>query len=679
MEPEFQQQTQCSSEEEAELLRSVKKFKDGPQDKPVAPPRKQVSYKDSLIGDIPGAYAQAFSFEAVEGTEEESDSELDELVEGMVNVKLSKETKARIRAQWTKALIVKVYGKSVGYSYLTFKLNALWKPSARMDCVNLGHDFFLIKFSEESDYDKVLRGGPWFIGEHFLAIKPWEPYFKASEATFSAVAVWIRLPELPIEFYDPAVLREIGGAIGPVLRIDAYTAMGTRASYARLCIQVDLTKPLIMAVRVGKLRQKVLYEGISSLCFCCGRLGHKLESCNYHVQPTVKTGVVDPAPHEKSQDEGCQLDHPKETNYGEWMLVTKRKKSSQLGRRVGNMNPSQQADISSRSNKGNIGLSNSSQVPYYPELTFQFKAGQTSGAVGSADNNLEPCDFGGLHTQNRHADGAKCSSNVSPSTLSRGKDDLEQRTTLVKGKGKAILPPHDKKISQAIGRKSRKRPNPDPPSRKKSLSPISCPFSTHVPLRSPLSSLTSNGVGDLAQEQSLRHPERDIRADQSCSDGHDGELRRGINGCLEAHHADNSNKRENRGCEAGSSGMGLNPKSMVEVSNRCAINLEGGSTRVERAQEAIGNASLGRIRVGDTGEESDRLQGIGSLPSGEFSHIEVVPNSQPSQEMRPAPVLQGGHSGHPDIHDSVEAGMEGVQGPAEEFGMEHDCHIQNGN
>ena len=236
MEPEFQQHAQSSSEEEAELVRSVKKFKEDSQNESFVPPRKQVSYKESLISDIPSAYAQAFSFDIAEEIEDESDSELDEVVKGMVDVKLSKETKARIRAPWTKALIVKVYGKSVGYSYLTFKINTLWKPSARMDCVNLGHDFFLIKFSDDSDYDKVLHGGPWFIGEHFLAIKPWEPYFKASEATFSAVAVWIRFPEPPIEFYDSSILREIVSAIGPVLRIDSYTAMGTRASYARLCI-----------------------------------------------------------------------------------------------------------------------------------------------------------------------------------------------------------------------------------------------------------------------------------------------------------------------------------------------------------------------------------------------------------------------------------------------------------
>ena len=126
------------------------------------PNRPQVSYKDSLLGDIPSAYAQAFRFERVDEPKMELDTKLDELVEGMVDVKLSQETKSRMRAPWTKALIVKVYGRTVGYSYLTFKLTTLWKPVAKMDCVDLGKDFYLIKFSEDSDYDKVLRGGPYW-------------------------------------------------------------------------------------------------------------------------------------------------------------------------------------------------------------------------------------------------------------------------------------------------------------------------------------------------------------------------------------------------------------------------------------------------------------------------------------------------------------------------------------
>ena len=150
----------------------------------------------------------------------------------MVEVKLSKETFSWIRALWSKALIVKVYGRIVGFNYLTFKINALWKPIAKLDCVNLGNDFFFIRFSNNKDYDKVLKGGPWFVREHFLAIKQWEPYFKASKAKLSSVAMWVRLPKLPIEFYDAVMLREIGSTIGPVLCIDSYTASESRGSYA---------------------------------------------------------------------------------------------------------------------------------------------------------------------------------------------------------------------------------------------------------------------------------------------------------------------------------------------------------------------------------------------------------------------------------------------------------------
>lgn len=84
------------------------------------------------------------------------EAEIEPLTEGMAEVKLSKETKARIKGPWSKVLIVKVYGRSVGFHYPTFKINALWKMKAKMDCVTLGRGFFLIRFSSSDYYDKVL-------------------------------------------------------------------------------------------------------------------------------------------------------------------------------------------------------------------------------------------------------------------------------------------------------------------------------------------------------------------------------------------------------------------------------------------------------------------------------------------------------------------------------------------
>ena len=135
------------------------------------------------------------------------------------------------------------------------------------------------------------------------------------------MAVWIRFPELPIEFYDREVLKEIGSAIRPVLHIDSYTASGLRGSYARLYVQVDLEKPLINMVRIGKCRQAVLYEGISALCFSCGRLGHTQDKCCYSIKQDEKKdegGVVDKG--QESSHESQQS-----SNYGPWMLVTRKR------------------------------------------------------------------------------------------------------------------------------------------------------------------------------------------------------------------------------------------------------------------------------------------------------------------------------------------------------------------
>ena len=52
------------------------------------------------------------------------------------------------------------------------KLLALWKPASRLDYVDLEKDFYLVRFSLKEDHDVVLRKGPWFLGEHFLSIRP---------------------------------------------------------------------------------------------------------------------------------------------------------------------------------------------------------------------------------------------------------------------------------------------------------------------------------------------------------------------------------------------------------------------------------------------------------------------------------------------------------------------------
>ncbi|KAK9986224.1 hypothetical protein SO802_031175 [Lithocarpus litseifolius] len=233
MEVELSTPTQRSSEEEDELRHNVKEFKESNGARSFSQPRKLVSYKDSLVGDIPRAYEQAF-------------------------IKIGRTNMSQ-----------------------TLNWSLCWK--AKMDYVNL-----CSKGDRECDE--------------------------------------------------------------PVLRIDSFTASETRGGYARFCVQINMDKPLITSIRIGRLVQRVMYEGVSSLCFSCGQLGHKKESCYYQVKQATTENEKQTAPRTNETREEVQSD----SNYGPWMIVTRKKTVSRMGRTNGQSKSNQTSHINT---KGNLNLS----------------------------------------------------------------------------------------------------------------------------------------------------------------------------------------------------------------------------------------------------------------------------------------------------------------------------------
>uniref|UniRef100_A0A2N9FS20 CCHC-type domain-containing protein n=1 Tax=Fagus sylvatica TaxID=28930 RepID=A0A2N9FS20_FAGSY len=313
-----EREVERSVEEEDSVRRSTKKKKDshppgnsseveGSFRSPSTNPSYGPSYKDKLLGEIPGAYEQAFFGTTMDDDRDITDEEDVEPVEGEAVV----------------------FGRSVGYLFLVNKLRSLWRNFGEFSCVDLGYGFFLVRFESKDDFESILKGRPWFIGDHFLSVRPWVPDFKPSEASVSSIAVWIRLPELPVEYYDKGPLLLIGGSISPVLRVDYNTASGSRGRFARICIQIDLEKPLIRTLRLGKIRQAIVYEGINALCFTCGIIGHKKEAC------PIKPAVI-PVPEQTStpppDSGGIQATDRDGELFGPWMLVTRRKRQ---GRQTG--------------------------------------------------------------------------------------------------------------------------------------------------------------------------------------------------------------------------------------------------------------------------------------------------------------------------------------------------------
>ena len=104
--------------------------------------------------------------------DEDAGSDIDEDPDdNFLVILLSSEEKQRTRALWRSALIVEPFGRSIGFKYLDFKIRAIWKPKGDIQCIDLGLDYFLIRFKLQEDYWKVINKGPWFIGQQFLSVR----------------------------------------------------------------------------------------------------------------------------------------------------------------------------------------------------------------------------------------------------------------------------------------------------------------------------------------------------------------------------------------------------------------------------------------------------------------------------------------------------------------------------
>lgn len=49
--------------------------------------------------------------------------------------------------------------------------------------MDMGNDFFMVKFDMEEDRWKVMTEGPWMIFDHYLIVQTWTREFISSKAT----------------------------------------------------------------------------------------------------------------------------------------------------------------------------------------------------------------------------------------------------------------------------------------------------------------------------------------------------------------------------------------------------------------------------------------------------------------------------------------------------------------
>ncbi|KAI9108447.1 hypothetical protein K1719_020638 [Acacia pycnantha] len=129
------------------------------------------------------------------------------------------------------AVVVKLLGRKINYRFLRPQLQNLWKPSGQIKIIDLHDDCFLVRFEDDMDYQNALLNG------------------------------WIRLPIFPARYYHKNIIQSIGSVFGDVIHVDYNTDSGDRGKFARLAVNIDLSKPLTSKIRVQRRPRRTYDRG----------------------------------------------------------------------------------------------------------------------------------------------------------------------------------------------------------------------------------------------------------------------------------------------------------------------------------------------------------------------------------------------------------------------------------
>ena len=98
----------------------------------------------------------------------------------------------------------------------------------------------------------------------------------------TTLSVWIRLPALPLEYWNNKALLKFTSRVGNPIRVDIQMKSMAKGSFSRECVQIDATKPLIPSTIGATDKGRwilFVYEVIREMCFVCRKNTHTENTC----------------------------------------------------------------------------------------------------------------------------------------------------------------------------------------------------------------------------------------------------------------------------------------------------------------------------------------------------------------------------------------------------------------
>jgi hypothetical protein len=141
----------------------------------------------------------------------------------------------------------------------------------------LTRGWFAFVFSSSDDVDWVLKK-VWSFADTPTILKRWTPTFDAKRERVDEEPIWVRLPGLPMQYWNTHRFAAIGNLLGRYLEADMSFEVTGYMTVARILVQINLRKGLYQEITIESVTETFVqtldYEGIPFRCHRCHVYGH---------------------------------------------------------------------------------------------------------------------------------------------------------------------------------------------------------------------------------------------------------------------------------------------------------------------------------------------------------------------------------------------------------------------
>jgi len=217
-----------------------------------------------------------------------------------LSIQISQETYARgievCKRNLRGRLMLSKGDKPDGYREVLIKLQQLWTNIGPWKMTPLGKGYFEFAFASNDDMRSVWAKGTLNLKPGLLRLFEWTKDFSARTQRQTHAQVWIRLHELPQEYWMDRTLKEIASAVGTPLLVDSATQNRVFGHYARILVDMDLSQHIFNKVLIERegysFTIEITYERLPLFCTHCRSIGHHITNCRW-LQPAKDAHVPD--------------------------------------------------------------------------------------------------------------------------------------------------------------------------------------------------------------------------------------------------------------------------------------------------------------------------------------------------------------------------------------------------